>query len=116
MKNLKIACLGAALAAFTLPAMAQSATAAPVRDPNINQRLEEQQDRIGQGVQSGQLTPRETANLENREAAIDREVNHDRWRNGGRLTRSERAQINRQLNYSSQRIYRDKHNSWRQGH
>ena len=62
MTNLKLALLSAALAAFTLPAVAQSATAVSptpiVRDPTIHQRLEDQQDRIAQGVRSGQLTPR----------------------------------------------------------
>ena len=119
MRTLKTICLGAALAAFTVPAIAQSAAGVSptpiVRDPNINQRLENQQDRIGQGVESGQLTARETANLENREAAINNEVRADRRANGGRLTGAERAQVNRQLNYSSHRIYRDKHNSYRQG-
>jgi len=121
MTNLKIACLSAALAAFTLPAIAQSATAVSptpnpiMRDPTINQRLENQQDRIAQGIQSGQLTAREAANLENRESALDNEIRADRRADGGRLTRAERAQINRQLNYTSHRIYRDKHNSWHQG-
>jgi hypothetical protein len=119
MTNLKMACLSAALAAFTLPVVAQSASGVSptpiMRDPSINQRLENQQDRIGQGVESGQLTPRETSRLENREARIDREIRHDRRADGGRLTQSERAQINSQLNHTSRQIYRDKHNSWRQG-
>lgn len=119
MKNLKIACLSVALSALTLPAIAQSATGVyptpDPRDPSINQRLENQQDRIGQGVESGQLTARETANLERREAAINNEVRADRRADGGRLTQAERAQVNRQLNHSSRQIYRDKHNSWRQG-
>ena len=119
MTILKMACFSAALAAFTLPAIAQSTNGVSptpiVRDPTINQRLENQQDRIGQGVESGQLTPRETSRLENREARIDREVRRDRREDGGRLTRAERSQINSQLNHTSRQIYRDKHNSWRQG-
>ena len=118
MKNLKIAYLSVALAAFTLPALAQSAPVSPtpiMRDPTINQRVENQQDRIAQGVRDGQLTPRETSRLENREARIDNEIRHDRRADGGHLTYAERAQINRQLNHTSQNIYRDKHNGWRQG-
>ena len=120
MKNLKIACLSAAFAAFTLPAVAQSATAVsptpPIKDPTINQRLENQQDRIGQGINSGQLTAGEAANLETKEAAINNEVRADRQANGGKLTQGERAQVNRQLNHTSRQIYRDKHNAYRQGH
>ena len=37
---------------------------------NINKRQENQQDRIAQGIKSGQLTPRETARLEKQEAEI----------------------------------------------
>jgi hypothetical protein len=39
----------------------------------INQRKENQQQRIGQGVKSGQLTAGETAHLEKQESAINHE-------------------------------------------
>jgi hypothetical protein len=96
-------------AAGSLPVYAQSQQAA---DPDtIQQRKENQQDRIAQGVKSGQLTPRETANLENKEAAINQETRADRKANGGKLTQGEKAQINRQQNRTSRQIYRDKHNN-----
>ena len=76
----------------------------------VNKRRENQQDRIAQGVQSGQLTPGETANLENQERAINGEVRADRKANDGKLTGVERKQINRQQNVLSREIYRDKHN------
>ena len=75
---------------------------------------ENQQDRIGQGVKSGQLTSRETAHLENREANVHREVRNDRAANGGKLTGQERRQVNRQQNRTSRAIYRDKHNGRKQ--
>ena len=68
-------------------------------------------ERIAQGVKSGQLTAGETANLEKHEAAINKEVRNDRAENGGKLTASERRQINRQENRTSRAIYRKKHNS-----
>jgi len=76
----------------------------------VNARRENQQDRIAQGVQSGSLTPRETARLENQEARIDHEVRRDRVANGGHLTPGERVHVNHQLNRESGRIYRAKHN------
>jgi hypothetical protein len=120
MRNVTIAYLSAALAAFALPGLAQSASsgASPTpltKPPTINQRLENQQDRIGQGINSGQLTAGEAANLETKEAAINNEVRADRNANGGKLTQGERAQVNRQLNNTSRQIYRDKHNGYRQG-
>jgi hypothetical protein len=98
-------------------AMGQSQSSAstpatqPKPDPTVAQRKENQQDRIAQGVQSGQLTAGETANLETKEAAINRETRADRAANGGKLTPAERQQINRQQNQVSRQIYQDKHNA-----
>ena len=52
-----------------------SATPAPAEKPNpvVEQRKENQQDRIANGVKSGQLTAGETAKLEKKEAAINKE-------------------------------------------
>jgi len=77
----------------------------------VNQRRENQQDRIAQGVQSGQLTAGETANLESKEAAVNHEIHNDRSMNNGHLTPGEKAQVNRQQNRLSRQIYRDKHNA-----
>src|SRR5215467_3032973 len=77
----------------------------------VGQRAENQQDRIAQGVKSGQLTAGEAAHLENNEAKINREVRNDRAANGGKLTPQEKAQVNRQQNRESKKIYRDKHNN-----
>src|SRR5208282_5778645 len=52
----------------------------------IGQRREDQQNRIAQGVKSGQLTAGETSRLENREQGINREASADRQANGGKLT------------------------------
>lgn len=76
----------------------------------VNQREENQQQRIGNGVKSGQLTPGETSHLERGEQHIDNQVARDRSANGGHLTGQERRQVNREQNRESGRIYRDKHN------
>jgi hypothetical protein len=77
----------------------------------VGQRQRNQQERIAQGVKSGQLTASETAHLEGREAAIHKEVHNDRVANGGTLTAAERRQVNRQQNRTSGAIYRKKHNA-----
>jgi len=79
-------------------------------------RAENQQQRIGQGVQSGQLTAHETANLENREASINHQTAADRAANGGHLTAQEHQQINQRQNNVSKSIYNDKHNANTQAH
>ncbi len=84
------------------------------QDPTIAQRKENQQDRIANGVKNGSLTPKETANLENKEAALNKETRADRKANGGNLTNNEKKQINRQQNRLSRNIYNDKHNAAKQ--
>jgi len=79
--------------------------------PTVAQRKENQQDRIAQGVKSGQLTAGETTNLETKEAAINGETRADRAANGGKLTTAEKQQINGQQNKLSNQIYADKHNA-----
>ncbi|HVP49281.1 MAG TPA: hypothetical protein VMT32_21960 [Bryobacteraceae bacterium] len=76
----------------------------------VKARQANQQDRIAQGVKSGQLTAGETANLESKEARLNREVRQDRRANGGNLTNKEKVQINHQQNKLSRQIYRKKHN------
>jgi hypothetical protein len=101
MRLLPAIALGAALAAT---AFAQS---------EINQRRENQQDRIANGVASGQLTPGETAKLETKEARLNREIRHERAENGGTLTAQDKAQINCRQNHLSRQIYARKHNGVR---
>ena len=70
------------------------APSTPATDPSVAQRKENQQDRIANGIKSGQLTAGETSNLETKEAAINGETRADRAANGGKLTQAEKQQIN----------------------
>ncbi len=83
----------------------------PAKPGEVAQRKENQQDRIANGVKSGQLTAGETANLETKEAAINGETRADRAANGGKLTSTEKQQVNQQQNQLSKQIYNDKHNA-----
>jgi hypothetical protein len=76
----------------------------------VGQRGENQQDRIAQGVRSGQMTAGETRNVEGREASIHHEVRTDRTANGGTLTPQERQEVNQRQNNVSRSIHNDKHN------
>src|SRR5260221_13385963 len=95
-------------------AFAQDPAATPA-DPKptteVGQRKENQQDRIAQGVKSGQLTAGETTKLETKEAAINGETRADRAANGGKLTTAEKHQINKQQNQVSKQIYNEKQNA-----
>jgi hypothetical protein len=99
----------AALAGFlVLPSSAEAG--------RIKKRAENQQDRIAQGVKSGELTPRETARLERKEAGLNHEVKDMREDNGGKLTNKEKLRVNRQQNRLSRDIYRQKHDGQTQPH
>lgn len=76
--------------------------------PTIRQREVNQQKRIAEGIENGQLTPRETARIEKQESNLNQEIRHDR-KTGGGLSPKERRQINRQQNRLSREIYRQKH-------
>ncbi len=106
----KLFMLAVAVLIASGPAFAQQ-TQPNQPDPTVNQRKDNQQDRIANGVDSGQLTAGETKNLEGREANLNREVKDDRSADNGKLTQQEHQQINRQQNHLSNSIYQDKHNA-----
>ena len=75
---------------------------------NIHTREIRQQRRIAEGIRMGNLTPHEAAGLENREAALRREIRRDRI-DGPGLTLNEREKIALQQNRISSQIYRESH-------
>jgi hypothetical protein len=79
--------------------------------PTIQQRKQNQQNRVANGIQSGQLTAGETKNLENKEAGINKEESGMRASDNGKLTSADRTKLNNQQNKMSNQIYQDKHNA-----
>jgi hypothetical protein len=77
----------------------------------VNSRQGNQQARVNQGVRSGQMTPGEARNVENRDTSINRQAQADRAANGGRLTGQEHQQINQRQNNVSRSIAQDNHNA-----
>ena len=120
MKCVKFILNSAALLAFVVPAAfaqqtGSSSTNTPATNntssPTIQQRKENQQDRIANGIQSGQLTAGETKNLETKEAGLNKEEKNMRAADNGKLTSADRAKLNNQQNSLSKQIYQDKHNA-----
>lgn len=81
----------------------------PVWAGEVKAREENQQDRINQGVASGELTAKETAHLEKGEANI--EAARQQALSDGKVTRKEKARLNHSENKQSRKIYRAKHNN-----
>ena len=87
---------------FSAAAFAQTAAQIEERDVRAQQRIE-------QGLQSGQLTTREASRLERGEARIDRmEANAMK---DGNLSDAERARITHTQDAESRAIYREKHDA-----
>ena len=110
-RTLPLLALATFFASAPLFAQQTQPTTTQTKEGSVNDRRQDQQDRIANGVQSGQLTAGETKNLEGREANLNREIKDDRQANGGKLTAQERRQVNRQQNNLSSSIYKDKHNA-----
>jgi len=102
MKRSMLAVAFALAFAGAAQAQEQGAAVETQRDAN-------QQNRIEQGLQSGQLSTREAGQLERQEQHIDRQEAHD-LKQGGALSPQEKARINREQNQVSRNIDRDKHN------
>ena len=100
----------AAALGIALPLGAMAQTTSNERH-HIAARKGDQQQRIGQGVSSGQLTPGETRHVEGQERGINREERGMRAQDNGHLTAQDRHTVARQQNQESRRIYRDKHNN-----
>lgn len=89
-------------ALLAAPALAQTA-------PGYTQRDINQEKRIEQGLQSGQLTTREAARLQAGQARID--TLESRALRDGALTDAEKARINAAQNRASADIHRQKHDA-----
>jgi len=94
--------------AVIISIMAGGAARAGTNDPVIQQRELNQEQRIQQGVNSGQVTPREAGRLDAQQARIQQQ--ESRMKSDGQLTNRERAKLTREQNRASRNIYRKKHN------
>jgi hypothetical protein len=88
--------------------IATSAWAATPATQEVTQRDVNQQERIEQGLKSGQLSTKEAASLEHKEAKVDKMEARDM--KDGKLSAKETAQINAAQNRVSNQIAKDKHN------
>ena len=77
----------------------------PRRD-EVNDRLRNQDYRIGREYRQGELSGREAAGLHRDDYRISREENHMAYRDGGHLTGRDYRVLNHQENRVSRRIGR----------
>jgi hypothetical protein len=103
------AVLSAAIVCAAAPSVMQAQQPAPPPG-TYDAREDHQQNRIANGVQSGQLTAGETKSLEGQEAGLNAQARADRRADDGKLTSADRKQLNSEQNHVSHEIYQDKHN------
>ena len=75
----------------------------------MNQRQQNEQNKISQGVSSGSLTTTQGAHLQNAENRIQQQEASDLAKNNGHLTGAEDRQLNREENRVNRRINADEH-------
>jgi hypothetical protein len=80
----------------------------------VENRVHNEQGRINQGVRNGSMTYGEYHRTEGRLDQIQAQRNRDLRNDGGHLTAGQHAQLNREENNLSSRVYFDKHNQAQQ--
>lgn len=100
MKRFLVLVLAAAL--FGSVSFAQTAT------PKVTKRQHHQQQRIKEGIKSGEVTKGEAAKLEAQQGKIA--VDKAKAKSDGVVTAKERAKLQREQNRASKNIYKKKHN------
>lgn len=101
---MRIQIITAGLAAFALASAANAQNPADTTQRDVNQ-----QNRIEQGLQSGQLTTKEAGRLEREESHIDKMESNAL--KDGKMTNAEKARIERAQNKASNDIYKEKHDA-----
>jgi len=99
----------ALVAAAVLTAGSVLVTTASAGTPGLDQRQQNQAQRIRQGVRSGELTRPETRRLMQGQRELRRDERSAKA--DGVVTAKERAELHREANQQSRRIHRQKHDA-----
>jgi hypothetical protein len=79
------------------------------RRNEVNTRIDNQRERINQGVKNGTLTQQQAQQLRANDRAIKQQEHADVKANGGHLTAGEQKQLNQEENANSTLIRDEKH-------
>jgi hypothetical protein len=97
----------------TLVSLQSMAQTTPVpdhpRENEVNQRLDNQQARINQGLANGTMTGRQAARDEKHDENIAQREAVDESKHNGHITKAGQSRLNKSENKNSKRIYRQKH-------
>jgi hypothetical protein len=79
------------------------------RRNEVNTRIDNQRERINEGVKSGKLSPQQAQQLRADDRAIKQQEHADVKANGGYLTPGQQKQLNQEENANSTMIRDEKH-------
>ena len=79
------------------------------RENEVNQRLDNQQARIDQGLKNGTMTGQQAARDEKHDENVAQREAVDESKHNGHITKAEQNRLNKSENKNSKRIYRQKH-------
>ncbi len=79
------------------------------RRNEVNKRVDNQRERINEGVKDGQLTHEQAAQLRANDRAIKQQEHADVKANGGHLTPADQKQLNQEENANSKMIHDERH-------
>ena len=97
------------IALLAIAALSFSATAfAEEHKQTINERQHRQNERIQQGVKSGELTPKEAARLREHRRSM-RRYEHRSRKDGGGISSKEAQRMDKMQDKQSKAIYNQKH-------
>jgi hypothetical protein len=82
--------------------------------PGIDQQQANQEQRIDQGIASGQLTQREADKLDKQQQHIDKMEN--KAKSDGVVTKKERSRLHAAQDRASKNIFREKHDRQKSRH
>lgn len=97
------------VAAAVLALSAFAASAAGADTPRIDQRQANQEQRIDQGIVSGELTQREAHRMNHQQAVINRV--EGKAKADGAVSAQERKRLTKAQNKTSRHMYRQKHDA-----
>jgi hypothetical protein len=111
--TLALTCLAMTLLIGSGTALAQSAAGVP--DPGhprvneVQQRIDNQHNRVDRGVSDGQINAKQAAHDDAKLSREQNSLNRNEARNGGHISKVEQRSLNRRLNRGSRQIYRQRH-------
>jgi len=108
---LRISVMGFVVSAALASGAVMAQTTPQVTDPGhprvneVNQRLDNQQNRIQKGVADGQINAKQEARDDKHDANIAQRESADQAKHGGHLTKQEQRNLNKSENKNSKRIH-----------